>query len=88
MDRLSVHIRSMLKALTVSEAKPKLGSLLDKAGNGHSVYLRRKDRLYRIEPVDEIEPIPTRPFGYFNIESEDPMVALANSAPASFTPDE
>jgi len=61
----------MLKALTVSEAKPKLGSLLDKAGNGQSVYLRRKERLYRIELVAEIEPIPARPFGYFNIEGDD-----------------
>jgi hypothetical protein len=76
----------MLKALTVSEAKPKLGSLLDKAGNGQSVYLRRKERLYRIELVAEIEPIPARPFGYFNIEGDDPMVALANSARPSFTP--
>jgi hypothetical protein len=76
----------MLKALTVSEAKPKLGSLLDKAGKGQSVYLRRKERLYRIEPVVEIEPIPVRPFGYFTVEADDPMVALANSALPSFTP--
>ena len=76
----------MLKALTVSEAKPKLGSLLDKVGKGHSVYLRRKERLYRIEPVAEVEPIPIRPFGFFMIEAADPMIALANAAPASFTP--
>ena len=76
----------MLKALTVSQAKPKLGSLLDKAGKGQSVYLRRKERLYRIEPVAEIEPIPVQPFGYFKIDADDPMIALANSAPANFTP--
>jgi hypothetical protein len=76
----------MLKVLTVSEAKPKLGRLLDKAGNGHAVYLRRKERLFRIEPVAEVEPIPNRPFGYFTFEESDPMVALANSAPSSFTP--
>ncbi len=76
----------MLKALTVSEAKPKLGRLLDNAGNGKPVYLRRKDRLYRIEPVDEVEPIPRRPGGFFAVEPDDPMVALANSAPAQFTP--
>jgi antitoxin (DNA-binding transcriptional repressor) of toxin-antitoxin stability system len=76
----------MLKALTVSEAKPKLGRLLDRAGEGHAVYLRRNQRLFRIEPVAEIEPIPSRPFGFFAVEENDPMVALANSAPASFAP--
>jgi len=76
----------MLKALTVSEAKPRLGRLLDKAGDGQAVYLRRKKRLFRIEPVAEVEPIQNRPFGYFAVEDDDPMVALANSAPASFKP--
>jgi hypothetical protein len=86
IDRFSVHHESMFKALTVSEAKPKLGRLLDKAGDGQAVYLRRKKRLFRIEPVTEIEPIPNRPVGYFAVEDGDPMVALANSAPASFKP--
>jgi hypothetical protein len=76
----------MLKTLKVSQAKAKLGQLLDKAGDGQSVYVRRKERLFRIEPVTEIEPIPNRPFGYFAIEADDPMIALANSAPASFSP--
>jgi antitoxin (DNA-binding transcriptional repressor) of toxin-antitoxin stability system len=76
----------MLKTLTVSQAKARLGQLLDKAGDGQSVYVRRKERLFRIEPVAEIEPIPNRPFGFFSVEEGDPMVALANSAPASFTP--
>ncbi|HWZ95193.1 MAG TPA: hypothetical protein VNW30_08370 [Opitutaceae bacterium] len=76
----------MLKALTVSEAKPKLGRLLDQAGDGQAVYLRRKKRLFRIEAVTEIEPIPNRPVGYFAVENGDPMIALANSAPASFKP--
>jgi len=76
----------MLKTLTVSQAKPLLGKLLDKAGAGQSVYLRRKERLYRIEPVAEVEPIPSRPFGFFAVEAGDPMIALANSAPANFSP--
>lgn len=76
----------MLKALTVSEAKPKLGWLLDQAGAGHVVYLRRKTQLFRLEPVAEVEPIPNRPFGYFSFEADDPLIALANSAPANFTP--
>ena len=76
----------MLKPLTISQAKPRLGDLLDQAGKGESVYLRRKERLYRIEPVVEVEPIPARPFGFFPADGDDPMVALANSAPAGFPP--
>ena len=76
----------MPRAFTVSEAKPKLGSLLDKAGAGQTIYLRRKERLYRIELVPEIEPIPLRPFGYFVNEPGDPFIDLANSATPSFEP--
>lgn len=76
----------MLKALTVSQAKPKLGRLLDQAEQGKAVYLRRKDRLFRIEPVAEIEPIPNRPLGYFTVEEDDPSVKQANLAAPSFTP--
>ena len=86
IDRFSIYMAMMLKALTVSEAKPKLGRLLDKVGSGQAVYLRRKKQLFRIESVAEVEPIQNRPFGYFAVEDSDPMVALANSAPASFTP--
>jgi hypothetical protein len=75
----------MLKAMTVSQVKPKLGKLLDKVGEGGTVYIRRKDRLYRIESVAELEPIPSRPFGYFGVEEKDAMIPLANSAPSSFT---
>jgi len=78
----------MLKALTVSQAKPKLGWLLDKARGGEAVYLRRKERLFRIEAVADIEPILHRPYGYFSCEEGDPFIALANSAPSSFTPTE
>jgi len=73
------------KSITVSEAKPKLGKLLDKMRDGHPIYLRRKERLFRIERVDEIEAVPSRPFGCFAIEKDDPTIALANSDPSSFT---
>ena len=86
MDRFSVQFWTMQKVLTVSQAKPQLGALLDCAGSGQAVYLRRKDRLFRIEPVDEIEPIPDRPFGSFPVEEGDPLVDLANAAPESFPP--
>jgi hypothetical protein len=77
----------MTKALTVSQAKSQLGRLLDRAQKGQSIFLRRKNQLYRIETVSEVEPIPARPFGHFVVEEADPMVALANSAPASYIPE-
>ena len=76
----------MLKALTVSQAKPRLGSLLDQTTRGRSVYIRRKNRLFRIEPVEVPEPIPVRPVGYFQFPEDDELVALANRAEPSFTP--
>ncbi len=77
----------MLNTLTVSQAKGQLGALLDKAASGNAVFLRRKARVFRIEPVEvEIEPIPVHPVGYFAVEAGDPMVALANQAAASFEP--
>jgi len=77
----------MLNTLTVSQAKGQLGALLDRAANGDAVFLRRKSRTFRIEPVDvEIEPIPVRAIGYFAVEPGDPMVALANHAATSFEP--
>ncbi len=77
----------MLNTLTVSQAKGQLGALLDKAANGDAVFLRRKARVFRIEPVDvEIEPIPVRSVGYFAVDPGDPMVALANRSAASFEP--
>jgi hypothetical protein len=78
---------SMLKTLTVSQAKPQLGKLLDRAGSGQAIFIRRKDRLFRIEAIAEYEPIPDRPLGYFLVEEGDPMLPMANSAPASLPPE-
>ena len=76
----------MIKAITVSEAKPRLGSLLDQVSKGKDLLIRRKQRLYRIEEVSEIAPIPSRPLGYFQFDNSDELVALANRAEPSFTP--
>ena len=76
----------MIKGITVSEAKPRLGSLLDQVTKGKELLIRRKQRLYRIEEVAEIDPIPVRPFGYFKFDNRDELVALSNRAEPSFTP--
>ena len=75
----------MQKALTVSQARPKLGRLLDQAIKGKRVLLRRGDRLLRIEPVmGKKNSIPQRPVGYFKFDAE--LSALANRTEPSFTP--
>lgn len=39
----------------------------------------RKDREWAKRQLTEIsEPIPMRPVGYFKVEKDDPMIALAN----------
>jgi hypothetical protein len=74
----------MLKALTVSEAKPRLGALLDQVSKGKEVWLRRKKRLYRVEEVSEIAPIPSHPIGFFRFEGTDELTVLADRAEPSF----
>lgn len=78
----------MVKALTASEARSRLGRLLDRAVTGNPVYLRRGDRLVRLAPVAaaraKAKPATPRPFGYFKFD--DDLTALANRAEPSFTP--
>jgi hypothetical protein len=42
--------------------------------------------LFHIEPVAEFGTMTNRPLGFFAIEADDPMVGVANSAPASLAP--
>lgn len=74
----------MIKVLTVSEAKPRLGALLDQVSRGKEVLLRRKKRLYRVEEIAEVVPIPSRPVGFFRFEDTDELTALADRAEPSF----
>jgi antitoxin (DNA-binding transcriptional repressor) of toxin-antitoxin stability system len=73
-----------MKTLTVSEAKPRLGALLDQVTKGKELLLRRKKRLYRIEEVAEVAPIPTRAVGFFRFDDRDELTDLADRATPSF----
>ena len=73
----------MQMALTVTQARSKLGRLLDQAAKGKSVYLKRGDRLLRIARVTGRNAIPSRPFGYFKFDDE--LTTLANRAEPSFS---
>jgi antitoxin (DNA-binding transcriptional repressor) of toxin-antitoxin stability system len=76
----------MIRALTISEAKPRLSALLDQVSKGKELRIRRTQRLYRIEEVAEISPIPHRPIDYSRFDNDDELVALANRSEPSFTP--
>jgi hypothetical protein len=68
----------MNKPLAVAEAKARLGPLLDGITKGKELLIRRKQRLYRVEEVIEIVPIPIRPPGYFSFDDE--LSTLADRA--------
>lgn len=72
----------MRNALTISQARSKLGSLVDQAVKGKSVYLKRGPHLLRLERVTSRGAIPSRPVGYFKFDDE--LTALANRAESSF----
>ncbi len=74
----------MQKALTVTQARSKLGRLVDQAAKGKPVYLRRGNNLLRLARVTARAKIPLRPVGYFKFD--DALSELANRAEPSFTP--
>ena len=74
----------MRNALTVSQARSKLGRLADQVVKGKSVYLKRGTHLLRLERVNGATGIPSRPVGYFKFD--DDLTDLANRAEPSFTP--
>jgi hypothetical protein len=74
----------MRNALTVSQARAKLGRLADQASKGKSVYLKRGPHLLRLARVTGKTEAPSRPVGYFKFDDE--LTDLANRAEPSFTP--
>ena len=57
--------QSAFVQVPLSQAKTFLGRLLERAARGDTVYIRRGDQRFLIQPVPEIDPIPIRPPGYF-----------------------
>lgn len=58
-----VNLHSRL--YTLSTAKTYLGRLVEKASRGEMVYIVKGHRRFVLQEVPEIEPIPSRPAGYF-----------------------
>ena len=72
----------MQSALTVSQARSKLGRLADQVVRGKSIYLKRGEHLLRLERVTGQRAIPARPVGYFKFDDE--LTVLADRAMPSF----
>ena len=53
--------------LTVSQAKPKIGQLIDRALRGEPVLIRKGAYLVQLTEYIVPEPIPQRPAGYFAV---------------------
>ena len=74
-----------MEILTLAEAKPKIGRLIDHALAGKAVVIRKGDKLVQLTEFVVPEPIPERPVGYFRRRSADYAVAnrASSNAPAA-----
>ncbi|HEY1717908.1 MAG TPA: hypothetical protein VGH42_06390 [Verrucomicrobiae bacterium] len=61
--KTKVNLQSQL--FTLSNAKTYLGRLMEKAGQGETVYIVKGHRRFVLQEVPEIDPIPMRPAGFF-----------------------
>jgi hypothetical protein len=61
--KTKINFQSQL--FTLSSAKTYLGRLMEKAGQGETVYIVKGHRRFVLQEVPEIEPIPMRPAGFF-----------------------
>ena len=70
--------QSAFVQVPLSEAKTYLGRLLERASRGETVYIRRGNERFLIQPVAEIDPIPIRPPGYFGNAYSDAEIKEDN----------
>ena len=64
-----------MEILTLSQAKPKLGQLIDRALRGEPVLIRKGAHLVQLTEYLVPEPIPERPVGYFRRAAADYEIA-------------
>ena len=73
-----------MEILTLSQAKPRMGRLIDRALHGEAVVIRKGNRLVQLTEYVVPEPIPERAVGYFRRKPAD--YSLANRAPTDMAP--
>lgn len=59
-----------MQTLTVTEAKPRLGRLVDQALRSKPVFIRRGNRVVQLVPAVMPDPVPAMPEGHFAITEE------------------
>ena len=67
-----------MEILTLTEAKPKIGRLIDRALAGKAVLIRKGGRVVQLSEFVVPKPLPERPVGYFRRRPAD--YAVANRA--------
>lgn len=67
-----------MEILTVTQAQPMIGRLIDRALQGEPVIIRKGNKLVQLTEFVVPEPIPERSVGYFRRRAAD--YALANGA--------
>ena len=72
-----------MEILTLSQAKPRIGRLIDRALLGEAVLIRKGGRLVQLIEYAVPEPIPERPAGYFRRPAAG--YAVANKASANLS---
>jgi antitoxin (DNA-binding transcriptional repressor) of toxin-antitoxin stability system len=73
-----------MKSLTVTEAKSRLGDLVDRALRSEPIFLRRGKRMVQIVPATVPDPVPVLPEGALTM-TED-RIAFINSMPDDSDP--
>lgn len=54
-----------MPAISISEAKQRLGEIADRALEGEQIVIVRKSKLLVLKELEIPEPVPIRPQGYF-----------------------
>lgn len=83
-DRYTDLLSVRMKPLTITEAKPRLGNLVDRALRSETIFLRRGGRIVQIVPAAVPDPIPVIPEGALTM-TED-RIAFINSMPDESDP--
>ena len=73
-----------MEILTLSQAKPCIGRLIERALHGEAVVIRKGNRLVQLTEYVVPEPIPERPAGYFRRQPAG--YTLANHAATDLAP--
>ena len=74
-----------MEILTLSQAKPRMGRLIERALRGEAVVIRKGNRMVQLSEFIVPDPILDRPLGHFRRRPEDYGVAnaaVANQVPA------